>query len=176
MENTKAVSTPLATHFKLSFKHSPSNEAKKINMSKVPYASTMSSLCMQWCVQDQTLHMLLRALECYKIDLEKCVALYTTKVEFIAITEACKKFLWDKYLLFCNSHSAIHLGKNSTFHSRSKHIDVRYNWICDALDVKLLELAKVSTDDNCADMMTKTLSRDKFETCCEIVGLTITST
>ncbi|RDX86461.1 hypothetical protein CR513_32207, partial [Mucuna pruriens] len=32
------------------------------------------------------------------------------------------------------SQSAIHLGKNSTFHSTSKHIDVRYHWICDALD------------------------------------------
>ncbi|RDX69414.1 hypothetical protein CR513_51472, partial [Mucuna pruriens] len=26
---------------------------------------------------------------------------------------------------------------------RSKHIDVRYHWICDALDAKLLELAKI---------------------------------
>ena len=40
--------------------------------------------------------------------------------------------------------SAIHLGKNLTFHSRSKNIDVRYHWIQDALDVKLMELAKNS--------------------------------
>ncbi|RDY05383.1 hypothetical protein CR513_10798, partial [Mucuna pruriens] len=49
----------------------------------------------------------------------------------------------------------VHLGKNSTFHSRSKHIDVRYHWIRDTLDAKLLELAKVHTDDNGADIMTK---------------------
>lgn len=79
-------------------------------------------------------------------------------------------------MLFCDSQSAIHLGKNSTFHSRSKHIDVRYHWIRDALDARLLELAKVHTDDNGADMMTKALPRCKFETCCEIVGLAITST
>ncbi|RDX82670.1 hypothetical protein CR513_36510, partial [Mucuna pruriens] len=35
----KAVSTPLATHFKLSSRHSPSNEAEKTNMNKVLYAS-----------------------------------------------------------------------------------------------------------------------------------------
>jgi len=75
-------------------------------------------------------------------------------------------FIQDKYLLFCDSQSAIHLGKNSTFHSRSKHIDVRYHWICDALETRLLELAKVHTNDNCADMMTKTLLISKFETCC----------
>ncbi|KAI5414888.1 hypothetical protein KIW84_040374 [Lathyrus oleraceus] len=85
-------------------------------------------------------------------------------------------FVQDKYLLFCDSQGAIHLGKNSTFHSRSKHIDVRYHWIRDALDAGLLELAKVHTDDNGADMMTKALPRNKFETCYEIAGLAVTST
>jgi len=120
--------------------------------------------------------------------LQRCVALSTTEAEFIAITEACKELLWmkkflqelgfvqDKYFLFCDSQSAIHLGKNSTFHSRSKHIDVRYHWIRDVLDVRLLELAKVHTDDNGANMMTKTLSRLKFEACCEIARLAIIST
>jgi len=85
-------------------------------------------------------------------------------------------FVQDKYLLFCDSQSAIHLGKNSTFHFRSKHIDVRYHWIRDALEARLQELAKVHTNDNCDDMMTKALLRSKFETCCEIVGLSIIST
>ena len=85
-------------------------------------------------------------------------------------------FVQDKYLLFVDSQSVIHLGKNSTFHSRSKHIDVRYHWIRDALDAKLLELAKIHTNDNDADMMTKALLRGKFKACCEIVGLTVTST
>ncbi|RDX75071.1 hypothetical protein CR513_45098, partial [Mucuna pruriens] len=71
------------------------------------------------------------------------------------------------------SQSAIHLGKNSTLHSGSKHVDLRYQWIHDdALDAKLLELAKV----NGADMMTKAVPRGNFEACCEIVELTITST
>ncbi|RDY09567.1 hypothetical protein CR513_06043, partial [Mucuna pruriens] len=71
---------------------------------------------------------------------------------------------------------AIHLGKNSTFHYRFKHIDVRYHWIRDALDAKLLELVKVHIDDNGAGMMTKRVPRGKFKACCEIAELTITST
>ena len=98
----------------------------------------------------------------------------TIKAEFIAITEACKELLWlkkflhelsfgqDNYSLFVDSQSAIHLCKNPTFHSRSKHIDVRYHWICDALDAKLLALEKVHKDDNGADMMTKALPRGRF--------------
>jgi len=53
---------------------------------------------------------------------------------------------------------------------------VRYHWIRDALDAKLLELAKIHTDDNGANMMTKALLRGKFEAWCEIVGLVVTST
>ena len=64
--------------------------------------------------------------------LQKCVAFFTTEAEFIAATEACKKILWmkmflheleyeqEKYILYCDSQSAIHLSKNSSFHSRSK--------------------------------------------------------
>nr|KYP60460.1 Retrovirus-related Pol polyprotein from transposon TNT 1-94 [Cajanus cajan] len=73
--------------------------------------------------------------------LQRCVTLSTTEAEFIAITKACKELLWlkkflqelgfvlEKYPLFVDSQSVIHLGKNPTFHSRSKHIDVRYHWI-----------------------------------------------
>ena len=64
-------------------------------------------------------------------------------------------FQQQRYVLFCDSQSVIHLGKNPTFHGRSKHIDVRYHWIHDILgNSKLLELEKIHTDDNGSDMMT----------------------
>ena len=81
----------------------------------------------------------------------------------------------DNYLLFVNSQSAIHLGKNPTSLSRFKHIDVRYHWIRDALDAKLLALEKIHTNDNSADMMTKALPKGKFEVCCEIAGFAFIS-
>ena len=119
--------------------------------------------------------------------LQKCVALSTTEAEFIAAVEATKDLLWlrkftielgmkqEKYVLFCDNQSAIHLSKNSSFHSRSKHIDVRYHWILDALDSKLMELEKIHTDDNGSDMLTKVLPRGKFEFCRAVVGLALPS-
>ncbi|CAN0866868.1 Retrovirus-related Pol polyprotein from transposon TNT 1-94, partial [Linum grandiflorum] len=107
--------------------------------------------------------------------LQKCVALSTTEAEFIAATEASKELLWMKKFLnelgfrqerpqlFCDSQSAIHLAKNSTFHSRSKHIDVRYHWIRDVVESKQLQLEKIHTDENGSDMCTKSLPREKFE-------------
>lgn len=44
----------------------------------------------------------------------------------------------DKYVLFCDGQSAIHLAKNSSNHSRSKCIDVRYYWTRDVVNSKLL--------------------------------------
>ena len=87
-----------------------------------------------------------------------------------------KKFLQklglkqEKYVLYCDSQSAIHLSKNFTFHLRSKHIDVRYHWIRDVLDLKLLQLENVHIDDNISDMLTKTLSRDKHLKCRTLEG------
>ena len=44
MDKAKVVSTPLATHFSLSVKQSPSTEEEKEDMQKVPYASVVGSL------------------------------------------------------------------------------------------------------------------------------------
>ena len=80
-------------------------------------------------------------------------------------------FTQKRYVLYCDSQSAIHLGKNPTFHNKSKHIDVRYHWIRDVLDSKLLELEKIHTDKNAADMMTKVVPREKLELCANTVGI-----
>jgi len=44
MDNAKAVSSPLATHFKLNTEQCPSTDAEKKDMERVPYASAVGSL------------------------------------------------------------------------------------------------------------------------------------
>ena len=77
----------------------------------------------------------------------------------------------DKYVVHYDGQSAIHLSKNSTFHSKSKHIDVHMHWIRDVLEQKELYLEKIHTNMNGADMMTKTLPREKLEVYREIASL-----
>ncbi|GMH04121.1 hypothetical protein Nepgr_005960 [Nepenthes gracilis] len=74
--------------------------------------------------------------------------------------------------ILCDSESAIHLCKNSSFHSRSKHIDVRYHWVRDVFDDGQLSIGKVRSNDNGSDMLTKVLPKGKLEACCDIASLT----
>ena len=114
---------------------------------------------------------------------QKCVAFSTTEAEFIAATEASKELLWlnkfinelgfdqDKYVLFCDNQSVIHLSKNASFHSRSKHIDVCYHWIRDVLNSKQMQFEKFHTNDNGADMLTKVVTKEKLNVCCQLADM-----
>ncbi|KAF9670809.1 hypothetical protein SADUNF_Sadunf13G0107300 [Salix dunnii] len=62
-------------------------------------------------------------------------------------------------------------SKHPTFHSRSKHIEVRYQWIQDVMEMKSFVVEKIHTDDNASDMMTKPLPREKFQFCRKEIGL-----
>ena len=115
--------------------------------------------------------------------MQKCVVLSTTEAEFIAATEASKELLClkkfvnelgfkqDKYVLFCDNQSVIHLSKNASFHSRSKHIDVCYHWIRDVLNSKQMQLEKVQTNDNGAHILTKVVTKEKLNVCCQLPGM-----
>ena len=71
----------------------------------------------------------------------------------------------ERYNPHSDSQSVIHLCKNSSFHSISKHIDVRYHWLRDVLEEKQMHIEKVHTNGNGSNMMTKCLPREKLEAC-----------
>ena len=108
---------------------------------------------------------------------QKCVALSTTQVEYIATIEGYKEAIWLDCLLgdlgihsvvpalHSDSMSAIHLARNPIFHAKTKHIEIRYHFIREVLEDKRLELVKVHTDENPADMLTKSLPSQRFEYC-----------
>jgi len=115
--------------------------------------------------------------------LQKVVALSTTEAEYVAATEASKEMIWLQSFmnelgtqqvnnsLFTDSQSAIHLAKNSALHSKTKHIQLRYHFIRSVLDDGQLQLAKIHTDDNPADMFTKAVTREKLSSSSASVGL-----
>ncbi|KAK0585927.1 hypothetical protein LWI29_036421 [Acer saccharum] len=74
-------------------------------------------------------------------------------------------------VLHSDSQSAIHLAKNSAFHSRTKHIDLRYHFIRSLIEEGVLKLVKIAGSKNPADMLTKPVTTEKLELCAASVGL-----
>ena len=68
-------------------------------------------------------------------------------------------------VLHCDSQSAIALALNPVYHAKTKHIDVRYHFVRECLADKKLDLVKVSTSDNAADALTKSLPSERFQHC-----------
>ncbi|MCO5595962.1 hypothetical protein L7F22_050013 [Adiantum nelumboides] len=113
--------------------------------------------------------------------LQDCITRSTTEAEYVAANEACKEAIWlgrlvadlgikvDMLELYCDSQSAIQLAKNPVFHSKTKHIDVKYHFLRKAIKDKQIQLVKIHTKDNLADLLTKGLSRESFVHCRELL-------
>ncbi|GJT00961.1 putative ribonuclease H-like domain-containing protein [Tanacetum coccineum] len=61
--------------------------------------------------------------------------------------EYCCKLLWASFM---DSES-----NNPVYHSKTKHIAIRHHFIRDAYEKKLIQVLKIHTDDNVADLLTK---------------------
>ena len=109
--------------------------------------------------------------------LQNIVALSTTEAEYIAASHACKEAVWlkgllgefgrlqDNIRLLCDSQSAINLAKNPAYHSKSKHIPIKYHFVRQVITERGVSLEKVHTKENCADMFTKPILLEKLRWC-----------
>jgi hypothetical protein len=73
--------------------------------------------------------------------------------------------------LYRDIQSPIHLAKNSTFHSKTKHIQLVYHFIRSILEARQLKLEKINTSQNPADMLRKVVTREKLSSYSISVGL-----
>jgi hypothetical protein len=66
-------------------------------------------------------------------------------------------------LIHCDNQSCMKLSENLVFHDKSKHIEIKYHYIRDMVQRGVMELQYISTDEHIADILTKPLSRVKYE-------------
>ena len=107
------------------------------------------------------------------------------KDEYIATGSCCAQLLWMRKLLhdygitqdtmcvFCDIISAINLSKNLVQHSKSKHIEIRYHFIQDLVDEKIVCLEFINIDNQKADIFTKPLDGPRFESLRKTIGVDI---
>ena len=112
------------------------------------------------------------------------VALSSTEAEYIAQTHMAKEALWlrsflwelrsapdDPLILNCDNQGAIALAKDNKFHARTKHIDVHYHFIREAVEDGKVAVQYIPTRDNISDIFTKPLAKAKFRELAELLGL-----
>nr|GEV73896.1 hypothetical protein [Tanacetum cinerariifolium] len=95
------------------------------------------------------------------------MATSTTEAEYVAAAHCRGQVLWIQNQLldygfnimsikiYIDNESTICIVKNPVFHSKTKHIEIRHNFIRDAYEKKLIQVLKIHTDDNVADPLTK---------------------
>jgi len=113
----------------------------------------------------------------WKSQLQPLVTLSSTEIEYVAVIDAFKEAIWLQGLLqeinllqgkvkvFSDSQSAIHLCKNPVYHERTKHVDVKYHFVRNQICNGTVEILKVPTEDNPADIGTKVVTVAKFKHC-----------
>ncbi|KAI3715280.1 hypothetical protein L6452_22255 [Arctium lappa] len=95
------------------------------------------------------------------------VSTSTTEAEYIAAVSCCSQILWIQNQMldygvtflhtpiFIDNSSAISIVNNPVKHSKTKHIEIRYHFIRDCNEKKLIQVVKVHTANQFADLFTK---------------------
>ncbi|KAL6350377.1 hypothetical protein AAG906_004328 [Vitis piasezkii] len=181
MSKAKTISSPLVGHFKLTSKQCPTSEKENEEMRKMPYSSVVGSLMyVMVCTRPDIAHavgVVSTSRMCLCFGSGEPILEGYSDANMVGNLDS-KKFTLGFLMTFPGravswQSNVIHLSKNSTFHSRSKHIDVRYHWICGMLELKDLQLEKMNTSENGLDMFMKSLPKEKLEAGKQRTGLLV---
>ncbi|WVZ58621.1 hypothetical protein U9M48_008873, partial [Paspalum notatum var. saurae] len=105
---------------------------------------------------------------------QSSVATSTCEAEYVAAASCCSQILWmlatlrdyglsyGRIPILCDSSSAISVAKNLVLHSRTKHIDVRYHFLRDNYKKGMIDIVKVASENQVADILTKPLDLETF--------------
>ena len=103
------------------------------------------------------------------------VALSTAEAEYVALSAATQEAVWLRRLLtdlevvqdeptvlMGDNQGSIAMARNPIAHSRTKHIDIRYHYIREALRDGVVDLRFCPSSEMLADLLTKALSKNTF--------------
>ncbi|GKC01479.1 putative reverse transcriptase, RNA-dependent DNA polymerase, partial [Tanacetum coccineum] len=111
------------------------------------------------------------------------VANLTTKAEYVVVANCRGQVLWIQNQMldygfnfintkiYIDNESTICIVKNPVFHSKTKHIEISHHFIKDCYEKKLIQVIKIHTDHNVADLLTKAFDVSRFNFLIASIGL-----
>ena len=115
---------------------------------------------------------------------QEIISLSTTESEYIVAMHGMKEALWlqnllaevfellaDAVTLFLDNQSVIALTCDHQYHACTKHIDMRYHFICWVVENGTVCLVYCPTADMIVDVLTKALPLPKVKHFAECLGL-----
>ena len=116
--------------------------------------------------------------------LQSIATLSTTEAEYVSAVSAGQEMVWLRNLLsefgydfssastlFVDNQSAISVANNPEHHGRMKHLDLRFYWLRDMVELGLIQVKHIRTDQMPADILTKPLGRLKVVEMQSMLGL-----
>lgn len=110
----------------------------------------------------------------WKSKKQTTIALSSTEAEYVALSEAAHEACWLRNLFYelgypqefpatirGDNDGLISMAKNQQFHNRSKHIAIRWHWVQDLVEQKLITIESCRDLQQTADVLTKALPRPK---------------
>nr|GEU60371.1 putative ribonuclease H-like domain-containing protein [Tanacetum cinerariifolium] len=99
----------------------------------------------------------------------------TTEAKYVAASNCYGQVLWIQNdmldygynfmntKIFIDNESTICIVKNQVFHLKTKNIKIRHHFIRDSYMKRLIQIIKIHTDDNVADLLTKAFDVSRFQ-------------
>ncbi|GKF11954.1 hypothetical protein Tco_0049880 [Tanacetum coccineum] len=128
-------------------------------------------------------HFLRSSLIPWQYKKQTIVANSTTKAEYVATSSCCGQVLWIQNQLlnygynfmntkiFIDNESTICIDKNPVFHSKTKHIEISHHFIRDSYEKRLIQVIKIHTNHNVADLLTKAFDFSRFQYLIASIGM-----
>nr|GEX87108.1 putative ribonuclease H-like domain-containing protein [Tanacetum cinerariifolium] len=102
------------------------------------------------------------------------IATSTTEAQYVAAANCYGQVLWIQNQMidygfnfmntkiYIDNESTFCIVKNPLYHSKTKHIEIKNHFIRDSYEKKHIQVLKIHTDDNVADLSTKSFDVSRF--------------
>ena len=115
----------------------------------------------------------------WKSKKQSVVSRSSVESKYKAMTQSVCEIMWLHQLLmevgietlvpaklWCDNQATLQIASNSMFHERTTHIEIDCYFVCEKIQLGLISIRYVKTEEQLGDIFTKTLSGNRVSYLC----------